>query len=81
MLSERERLERSCRQLLMTAAIWSDSGRQSVFEAYQYAYTQLSGMERALGDIYEFEYMALVANYRRAADTKVFQALGISLFK
>ena len=75
---ERERLENTCRRLLRQAAEYSDSGRESVYKAYDYARARMEGMAQALVDIYAFELLALVRNYENAAETKVWQALGIN---
>lgn len=73
----RERLEKTCRRILRSAAHWADSDENDKYRAYSWAYDRLDGMYSALMDVYEFDYVELVRNYKQAASTKVDEALGL----
>ena len=64
----RKSIEELCRTQLRTAAEWSDLGRESVYEAYRYAYHYLDGMAVGFLAAWDLEAYTIAKYYASIAN-------------
>ena len=68
-------IEEMCRIYLRLAAKNVDSGRDSVFDAYRYAYHHLTGMADGLSSAWDFEGYYIARYYAECAHDRMIKGI------
>ena len=72
---KRETVIKECRRILRIATQSVDEKRQSIYDAYTWAYDRMFGMADGYLFIQEYELETIAKYYARVADNKVMKDL------